>query len=151
MLQKQTIIFDLDGTLADITKRKKLATKDNRKMNWDVFFNPINIGLDEPNLPVINILKSLEKEYLICVFSGRDDISLSETTQWLNKYEIFPHILKMRDHGNYTPDDILKNTWLNELQSDGFSVMCAFDDRDKVVKMWRESGIPCMQVNYGNF
>jgi len=26
-----------------------------------------------------------------------------------------------------------------------------FDDRDKVVNMWRENGIPCLQVAPGNF
>ena len=36
------VIFDLDGTLALIDKRRDLATKDG-KMNWDVFFDPDNI------------------------------------------------------------------------------------------------------------
>jgi hypothetical protein len=26
-----------------------------------------------------------------------------------------------------------------------------FDDRDKVVQMWRNNGLTCFQVNYGNF
>ena len=30
------VIFDLDGTLADITARRTLSTKDNGKMDWDV-------------------------------------------------------------------------------------------------------------------
>jgi hypothetical protein len=29
--------------------------------------------------------------------------------------------------------------------------MCVFDDRDKVVKMWRDNDISCFQVNYGDF
>ena len=40
---KNTIIFDLDGTLADISVRRKLATKPNGKMNWDIFFDPDDI------------------------------------------------------------------------------------------------------------
>jgi hypothetical protein len=35
--------------------------------------------------------------------------------------------------------------------SQGKEIMCVFDDRDKVVKMWRENGISCFQVNYGDF
>ena len=30
------VIFDLDGTLALIDKRRALATKDNGKLDWDV-------------------------------------------------------------------------------------------------------------------
>ena len=36
------VIFDLDGTLALIDKRRDLATK-NGKMDWDVFFDKDNI------------------------------------------------------------------------------------------------------------
>ena len=52
---KNTIIFDLDGTLADISVRRKLSTKPNGKMNWDIFFDPDNIKLDVPNDPVVKM------------------------------------------------------------------------------------------------
>ena len=35
------VIFDLDGTLALIDKRRALATK-NGKMDWDVFFEQVH-------------------------------------------------------------------------------------------------------------
>ena len=47
------VIFDLDGTLADITKRCEISTLPSGKMDWDRFFDPENIELDEPNIPVI--------------------------------------------------------------------------------------------------
>ena len=40
---KKTVIFDLDGTLALIDKRRGLATKANGIMDWDVFFDSDNI------------------------------------------------------------------------------------------------------------
>ena len=51
---KNTVIFDLDGTLAIIEKRrlkagKTVDGKETNKMDWDVFFDPKNIKLDEPN------------------------------------------------------------------------------------------------------
>ena len=53
------IIFDLDGTLADIEDRRQLCTKENGKMDWDEFFDPINISLDLPNEPVIMMAQAL--------------------------------------------------------------------------------------------
>ena len=55
------IIFDLDGTLADIEVRRDVCTKENGKMDWDKFFDPENINLDEPNIPVINTLRAFAK------------------------------------------------------------------------------------------
>ncbi len=40
---KKIVIFDLDGTLALIDKRRDISTKDNGKMDWDVFFDRDNI------------------------------------------------------------------------------------------------------------
>ena len=36
------IIFDLDGTLADIEDRRQLCTKENGKMDWNKFFDPVH-------------------------------------------------------------------------------------------------------------
>jgi len=54
------VIFDLDGTLADITKRCEISTLPSGKMDWDRFFDPENIELDEPNIPVIEACKAMK-------------------------------------------------------------------------------------------
>ena len=36
-MKKDVVIFDLDGTLALIDDRRKLATNVNGKMDWDTF------------------------------------------------------------------------------------------------------------------
>ena len=56
------VIFDLDGTLALIDKRRQISTKDNGKMDWDKFFDPKNISLDQPNQPVIDMANMLSKQ-----------------------------------------------------------------------------------------
>lgn len=148
----QTIIFDLDGTLALIDERRALATFPDGKMNWKAFFNPVNIGLDKPNWPVINTFKALQLAgFTVGIFSGRDDISREVTIDWLATYGIKPAFLKMRKNGSFTPDDKLKKLWLDDLIKDGHNIMCVFDDRDKVVKMWRDNGVSCFQVEYGSF
>jgi len=47
-MDKNIVIFDLDGTLADIQKRKKLSTKHNGKIDWKKFSDPELIKLDIP-------------------------------------------------------------------------------------------------------
>lgn len=148
----KTVIFDLDGTLALIDKRRAKAALPNGKMNWKEFFAPENIQLDEPNPPVIESFKALQAAgHIVGIFSGRDDISKTETKHWLAEHGINPDFLRMRRNGSFVPDDKLKKLWLDDLIEDGHDIMCVFDDRDKVVKMWRDNGISCFQVAEGNF
>ena len=148
----KVVIFDLDGTLALIDKRRAKAALPNGKMNWKEFFAPENIQLDEPNWPVIESFKAMQNAgFTVGIFSGRDDISRKETIDWLTQRGIDPNFLKMRRNGSFVPDDKLKKLWLDDVLKLGHEVMCVFDDRDKVVKMWRDNGIACFQVAPGEF
>ena len=41
------VIFDLDGTLADIEIRRKMAINSKGKMDWDIFFAPALVAEDD--------------------------------------------------------------------------------------------------------
>jgi hypothetical protein len=152
-MKTMTVIFDLDGTLALIDKRRELAVIESTgKINWEIFFNPDNIQLDEPNIPVIKTFQAMKQVgFRVGIFSGRDSISEKETKEWLAENGINWDFIRMRPQGDFTPDDILKKQWLDDEINQGHSILCVFDDRDKVVKMWRENRIACFQVEYGNF
>ena len=152
---KKTVIFDLDGTLALIDDRRALATKPNGKIDWDIFFDPANIQLDKPNWPVILMAQTLKKAgHRVVIFSGRSKATKDATRDWLNQLNIPFDVLKMRPTGRdfmFMPDDKLKQNWLDQLFPDKNDILCIFDDRDKVVKMWRDNGLTCMQVAPGDF
>ena len=57
----------------------------------------------------------------------------------------------MREEKDHRPDDIVKEEIYHKYIEDKYNIVCVFDDRDKVVKMWREQGLLCNQVYYGNF
>ncbi len=145
------VIFDLDGTLALIDKRRDLATKDNGKMDWAKFFNPDNIDLDTPNQPVIDMANMLHSQgYLIYIFSGRSDKTEDATKDWLDKHNVNYDLLQMRPQGLlYKPDNDLKQDWLNVIKKD--TVAMVFDDRNQVVDMWRKNGLTTFQVADGDF
>ena len=71
-VMKNTIIFDLDGTIALVDKRREVSKLPDGKMNWDEWFNPSNIKLDEPNEPVIKMVQLFAEDgFNIVIFSGR--------------------------------------------------------------------------------
>ena len=82
-MDKDIVIFDLDGTLADIDQRRKISTKDNGKMDWDKFFDPANISLDQPNFPVIKMAQALDDQgFKVVIFSGRSKATKEATKDW---------------------------------------------------------------------
>ena len=167
---KKTIIFDLDGTLANIDTRRNISMKPNGKLDWDIFAAPNSIlALDEPNAPVIKMAQMFHDDgFNIVIFSGRNDRGFDATVQWLDNNHVPFDLLVMRPDkfkdkswpiadGNpatsdmrFMPDEILKKKMLDTFV-DINDVFLVVDDRDKVVKMWRDLGLNTFQVAPGDF
>lgn len=146
MSARPLYIFDLDGTLALIDHRRHLV--EGRHKDWKA------CSEDAPNLPVLSIVRALhELGADIWIFSGRSDEVWDETAAWLSQHMAFTFwSLTMRVEGDYTPDEALKRKWLHAMsEEDRARLVAVFDDRDKVVKMWRDEGVPCFQVAKGEF
>ena len=150
---KNTIIFDLDGTLALVDKRREVSKLPDGKMNWDEWFNPSNIKLDEPNIPVIKMAQLFAEDgFNIVILSGRSDKTILATKSWLIRNRVPFHKLVMRPHKtmNFVPDEILKKDMLDK-HTDINDIFMVVDDRQKVVDMWRDLGLTCFQVAPGDF
>lgn len=144
-MDQKYIIIDLDGTVALIEHRRHYVSGD--KKNWEKFYQEcIN---DMPNKPVIELLRCLNNfGYVIYLMSDRSKVVELETRNWLNVQGVPFFRLFMREIGDYTPDEILKLKWLNSINH---KIEFCLDDRSEVVQMWRAQGIPCFQVDYGDF
>ena len=170
MKNKKTVIFDLDGTLANIDVRREKSLKPNGKLDWEIFAAPDSImNWDEPNWPVIKMAQLFNHDgFNIVIFSGRNDRSFVATKHWLELNQV-PHDLlvmrpdKFKDNswpiadGNpatsemrFMPDEILKKKMLDTFV-DIDDVFLVVDDRNKVVKMWRDLGLTTFQVAEGDF
>jgi hypothetical protein len=151
--QPHIVIADLDGTIALIERRRHWLNKDQHPEltsdeRWRNFFAAC--PKDRPNIPVIRTLRALRWSwYDIHIFSGRSDEVQDQTLTWLDKFNVPFQLLKMRPAGDFTPDEELKRQWIQEY--DLAQILCVFDDRQKVVDMWRELGLTCFQVAPGDF
>lgn len=148
-------IFDLDGTLANNEHRQHILQSSDSD-RWDKFFEACS-G-DKPKWPVIATMESLRLGGAdILIWSGRSDSVRDKTIAWLDAHIAIPgeeldQILQMRPRKDHTPDDTLKFTWYSELSTvDKARLVAVFDDRNKVVQMWRNIGVTCFQVAEGDF
>ena len=148
-------IFDIDGTLANSDHRKHLVKQQPR--DWDKFFDLCH--LDAPIQHVCDLAGHLLDYgdtlggYEVLFMTGRPERCRIATEEWLARHslQIQPEQLYMRPDGDYRDDTEVKLIMLAEIRREGFEPVMVFDDRNKVVAMWRENGVPCAQVAVGDF
>ncbi len=132
------IIFDLDGTLANISGRNPYdaalcaSDKVNESIMW--LFNAVNC----------RALKTI-------ILSGRSEDTKKQTQEWLTKNSVNYDELHMRKSGDNRNDAIVKKEMFDTHIKNKYNVLFIVDDRDRVVKMWRDIGLTCLQCNYGSF
>lgn len=137
-------VFDLDGTLADLTHRLHYVRDGNRY--WDKFFEEVD--KDVPIQWVINLLDIVRHNGEVLILSGRSSVSESKTREWLKKHSVLYDYLVMRPEGNHKPDFFLKKWMLEDILRDSdFKVQFIVDDRQSVVDMWRKNGYNVLQCN----
>lgn len=141
------IVFDLDGTLADTSHRAHYLTRPYGEKDWRGFFAACD--KDRPHNHVIAVLRALVAAgHDVEIWSGRSDEVRDKTEIWLREHGLDAVPLRMRKAGDHTADEVLKRSWIAEASRKPDMI---FDDRAKVVAMWRAEGIPCLQVAPGDF
>lgn len=146
--KKGAVIIDLDGTLCDTSKRQHYVL--NKPKNWKAFFD--GISEDVPNSHVEFLYKQLIYSGVDILFvSGRDEKYRKVTEEWLYRYNFYFDLLLMRGFNDRRDDTVVKAEIYDKYIAPYYNVKFAVDDRDRVVKMWRDKGIPCFQCNYGDF
>ena len=142
---RDCIIVDIDGTIAQKHPDRNI-------------FDYTKVGMDLPIHPVIKIIQELSfgifipheprdieiEPYVKLIFvSGRQDYCKKETKDWINKHVtgFDDYELYMRKTGDNRDDTIVKHELYENYIKDKFNVVAVFDDRPKVLRMWRELGL----------
>lgn len=104
------------------------------------------------NVEVARILALCDRaEDYVVLLSGRQSEYREHTERWLAKHQVVYDELWMRPAGDRRGDDIVKAELFDAHVRRRYNVRFVLDDRDRLVALWRRMGLPCWQVNYGNF
>lgn len=145
---RSIIIFDLDGTLADIQHRRWLLDLD--PPDWRTFY--AKCPADLVNHAVATAWDAHgDAGHFLWIVSGRSKEVENETKDWLRRHSFYYDKLLMREDGDHQPDVKLKQGWIDDGTIPKAQVVLVYDDRTSVVNMWRANGIPCFQVAPGDF
>lgn len=144
-------IFDIDGTFALLGDRspydeseKMLEDVVNRGMFW-IYEGLTTTWYGE---------RDLYWMFKIFFVTGRSEKVREITAEWLRQNvdnSFRQENLLMRPEGDKRPDYIVKKELYEKNIRGKYNVLGIFEDRTRVVKMWRELRLPCYQVAEGDF
>jgi predicted kinase len=153
---KRVVICDLDGTIANIDHRLQYASGETK--DWGKFFAGIKDDL--PRRDVLDQVSSLcaETDSHLIFVSARPENYREETVEWI-AHNTFPlhfkyispnnsWLLLMRE-ANDKRDDVLVKSEIYDKYLKNLDIVAVFDDRPKVIRMWREKGLNTIDVGKG--
>ena len=149
---KKYIIVDIDGTVALHHNPDGSLRRGHHEYE--------RVDEDLPNWPVINIVNALAAQQCKPIFlSGRpEDVKdgpggtiRQKTLHWLDRWGVSDAStgswLYMRKQGDFRSDDIVKRELFTSLPAEVRDrVIMAFDDRPRVLRLWRDLGIYAVDV-----
>lgn len=142
----EIVIFDIDGTLADVSERIHHVRK--KPKNWPAFFQ--GMAQDKAIHSMVrlcNILYESGLQIILC--SGRSEEHREETVKWLARQGVNYHALLLRKDNDRRTDSIVKREMLAD--RDKSKILFVVEDRSRVVEMWRSEGLVCLQCAPGEF
>jgi predicted kinase len=146
----EAIIVDLDGTLAIHNGRDPYDAENCHLDLVDDAVSTIIWALAEA-------FDKLGPDFKVFFLSGREGTKSvkAKTLKWLQEkiwVDDYNYELLMREEGDSKrPDFNVKYDLFNENIRGRYNILFAMDDRDQIVRLWREMKIKTLQVGYGNF
>jgi tRNA uridine 5-carbamoylmethylation protein Kti12 len=136
----KAIIVDIDGTVADCTGVRNP-------------YDETKYHLDKPKEDVIRLIRDLHYVcgYKVIFVSGRHEDHMNVTEEWLYDHVKVPIEGLFMRYERGTEDSIIKAELFNRHIRGQYDIVCVFDDRDRVVEMWRGLGLFVNQVQKGEF
>jgi predicted kinase len=148
-LKPLAVIVDIDGTIADLEHRRHFVRKaPGEKKDWAGFFGAMKD--DKAFGWCTDLVNTLSKKYSIVFCSGRPDNYRKVTADWLDNFVHYENLF-MRHRQDQRQDNVVKEIILDFEILTRYTPHFMLDDRDQVVKMWRDRGYTCLQCAPGDF
>lgn len=151
---KNIVLVDIDGTISKVGDRLRYITQ--KEKDWDSFYE--HCDEDEPVKGIIDIVKYFDITHRVVYCTGRRESVRNKTKEWIGKHIYGDRLvhprdkdLLMRKDGDKRHDTEAKPELLKEAGIKLEDIAFVLEDRNSMVKKWRELGLTCLQVADGDF
>lgn len=144
----KVIVFDIDGTLANIEHRRGFVA--SKPKNFKAF--NAAIPQDTPHEEIVFLAKTffeLGNKVILC--SGRGEESRGVTEVQMKDFGVRFDKLFMRKEKDFRADNIVKVELLADIRKEFGEPFLWFDDRKQVVDAIRAEGVKVLQCEPGDF
>lgn len=136
----EAVIFDVDGTLADVASIRHYVAAERKNKNFTKFHAAA--ALVHPHSEIAELAKSLKRAgYGILIVTSRKEEWRTSTSVWLRKWEIEFDRLYMRGQADGRRDVEVKRDILKSIRRT-HRVVLAVDDNPSIIALWNEERIP---------
>ena len=146
---KDAVIFDMDGTLANVSSiRHYLRRYDESKSRNIKDFNAFHA--ESVNVPahshVVNAAQMAHMlGHAVLIVTARRHMWRNHTAWWLAMHDVPSDMLMMRNDNDNRQDYEVKRDMLATIRK-AYNVIHAWDDNPSIVRLWNEHDIPVSVV-----
>lgn len=141
----KAIICDIDGTVANVNHR--LHYLETKPKDWKGFFSEAVNDTPLPTKDIIRALSLIDERFICLLVTGREESHRRDTGLWLQKHFIYYDRIFMRQNGDRREDTIIKKEIYHEHIEPNFDVCMVFEDRTRLVEMYRSLGLFVFDCN----
>lgn len=141
------VIFDMDGTLADVSSIRHLVAggpQNNYSKNFTAFHEQsVNVP---PHHEVVAMAHQAKKAgHAVLIVTARGARFRPHTAMWLAQNNVPSDAMYMRADNDHRPDYEVKRD-IHDRISKSWDVVHAVDDNPNVLRLWREKNIPTTRI-----
>lgn len=138
----EAVIFDLDGTLCDVTTIRHHVL--GKHKNYDAFHHG---SVFCP--PISDVAEALHRHVAmgrrIIIVTARERKWHRLSKNWLAQHGLLYDEIHMRDTGDFRKDAVVKLEIFEQF-CDRYRIIRAYDDNPSIVALWQRLGIETVEV-----
>ena len=149
MTKPNAVIFDMDGTLADVSSiRHHIIPPTPKPKGWYKDFGAFHA--ESVNVPShSNVVDHAHRAHVlgnaIIIVTARRAMYRNQTAMWLALNGVPSDAMFMRANDDGRPDNEVKRDILNVIRH-SWNVIHAVDDNPSIIALWESEGIPVTQI-----
>lgn len=139
----KAIIFDVDGTLCDVSSIRHLVDTTDPKFEGKKQFDRFHCESINcpPHRKVVDAFHDAKADGIVCIVAtGRAEKHRTATRWWLHSHDLLPEQQLHRPADDYRPDVVVKREMLDLLEQH-YEIIEVWDDNPRVIEMWQAAGL----------